>query len=70
MEIGLVRVWPGDLVVADDTGVCFTPRELVLEVLEAAEGKAAAEDVRCKAIDDGVAVPDISRANYRGNKNA
>ena len=70
VEIGPVRVFPGDLVVADDTGVCFIPRDVVLEVLEAAEGKAAAEDVRCKAIDDGVAVPDISRANYRGNKNA
>jgi len=27
-----------------------------------AERKATAEDVRCKAIDGGIAVPDISRA--------
>jgi regulator of RNase E activity RraA len=64
VQIGAVRVSPGDLVVADDTGVCFIPRDIVLEVLEAAERKALAEDARCKAIDDGVPVPDISRASY------
>ena len=64
VQIGHVRVSPGDLVVADDTGVCFIPRDVVLEVLEAAERKAGAEDIRCKAIDDGVPVPDISRATY------
>jgi regulator of RNase E activity RraA len=51
-------------VVADDTGVCFIPRDVVLEVLDAAEAKAKAEDIRCKAIDDGIPVPDISRATY------
>ena len=54
----------GDLVVADDTGVCFIPRDYILEVLETAERKAKAEAVRCKAIDDGIAVPDIARASY------
>jgi 4-hydroxy-4-methyl-2-oxoglutarate aldolase len=58
------RVAAGDLVVADDTGVCFIPRDVVLEVLDAAEQKAKAEAVRCKAIDDGVPVPDIARATY------
>jgi regulator of RNase E activity RraA len=51
-------------VVADDTGVCFIPRDLVLEVLDAAEQKAKAEATRCKAIDNGIPVPDISRATY------
>ena len=60
--IGEVRVAAGDLVVADDTRVCFIPRDVVLEVLDAAEEKA--EAVRCKAIDDGVPVPDIARAIY------
>ncbi len=64
IQIGEVRVAAGDLVVADDTGVCFIPRDVVLEVLEAAEQKAKAETVRCKAIDDGVPVPDISRSSY------
>jgi hypothetical protein len=49
---------------ADDTGVCFIPRDVVLEVLDAAEQKAKAEAVRCKAIDDGVPVSDIARATY------
>jgi regulator of RNase E activity RraA len=64
VQIGDVRVAPGDLVVADDSGVCFIPRDHILEVLEAAEQKAKAEDIRCKAIDDGIPVPDISRATY------
>jgi regulator of RNase E activity RraA len=64
IQIGEVRVAPGDLVIADDTGVCFIPRDNVLEVLELAETKARAEDIRCKAIDDGIPVPDISRATY------
>jgi 4-hydroxy-4-methyl-2-oxoglutarate aldolase len=64
IQIGEVRVAPGDLVVADDTGVCFVPRDMVLEVLEAAEQKAKAEEIRCKAIDDGIPVPDISRSTF------
>ena len=64
VQIGEVRIAAGDLVVADDTGVCFIPRDVVLEVLDAAEEKAKAEAVRCKAIDDGVLVPDIARATY------
>jgi regulator of RNase E activity RraA len=64
IEIGGVRVEPGDLVVADDTGVCFIPRDNILEVLDLAEQKSKAEDARCKAIDDGIAVPDIARATY------
>jgi 4-hydroxy-4-methyl-2-oxoglutarate aldolase len=64
VQIDEIRVSPGDLVIADDAGVCFIPRDVVLEVLEAAEEKAKAEAVRCKAIDDGVSVPDISRATY------
>jgi regulator of RNase E activity RraA len=61
-------VAPGDLVVADDTGVCFIPRDVVLEVLVGAEKKAEAEATRCKAIDDGIPVPDISRATYGEKK--
>ena len=64
VEIGDVRVEPGDLVVADDSGVCFIPRDYILEVLELVEKKAKAEDIRCKAIVGGVAVPEISRSTY------
>jgi hypothetical protein len=37
-------------------------------VLEAAEQKAKAEVLRCKAIDDGIPVPDISRSTYGEKK--
>lgn len=64
VQIGEVRVSPGDLVVADDTGVCFIPRAEIARVLELCEKKAKAEAIRCKAIEEGVPVPDISRATY------
>jgi 4-hydroxy-4-methyl-2-oxoglutarate aldolase len=64
VQMGDVRVEPGDLVVADDSGVCFIPHDYILEVLELVEKKAKAEDIRCKAIVGGVAVPEISRSTY------
>ena len=42
----------------------FRGRAGVFEVLELAEKKAKAEEARCKAIDGGIPVPDISRATY------
>jgi regulator of RNase E activity RraA len=64
VEIGDVRVEAGDLVVADDTGVCFIPRDRILEVLDLVEKKAKAEEARCQAIVGGAAVVDISRSDY------
>jgi regulator of RNase E activity RraA len=64
VEIGEVRVEAGDLVVADDTGVCFIPRDRIIEVLELVEKKAKAEEIRCQAIVGGAAVADISRSGY------
>jgi 4-hydroxy-4-methyl-2-oxoglutarate aldolase len=52
-----VRVNPGDLVVADDTGVCFIPRAEIMRVLEICEKKKRAEDTRMDAITQGVPVP-------------
>jgi regulator of RNase E activity RraA len=59
IEIGGIRVSPGDLVLADDTGVCFVPASRALEVLDLARAKSAAEDAKCAAIDEGVPVPDL-----------
>jgi 4-hydroxy-4-methyl-2-oxoglutarate aldolase len=57
VELGGVRVNPGDLVVADDTGVVFIPRADIMRVLELCEKKKAAEDTRIEAITEGVPVP-------------
>ena len=66
--IGDVRVQSGDLVVADDTGVCFIPADKIMPVLELCEKKARAEEIRCQAIENGIPVPEISRSTY-GEKN-
>ena len=57
--IGGVRVEPGDLVIADDTGVVFVPRARAAEVLKIAQEKHKAEEARCKVIDSGVSVPGL-----------
>ncbi len=59
ISIAGVRVAPGDIVVADDTGVCFIPRARAEQVLERARVKSAAEAVKCEAIDRGVPVADL-----------
>ena len=57
IQMGEVRVNPGDLVVADDTGVVFIPRDQIMAVLELCEKKKRAEDERVDAISKGVPVP-------------
>jgi regulator of RNase E activity RraA len=59
IQMGKVRVDPGDLVVADDTGVVFIPRESIMAVLELCEKKKKAEDSRVDAIARGVPVPEF-----------
>ena len=59
VQICGVRVAPGDIVLADDTGVCFIPRERAPEVLELAIKKSAAEDERCQQIDTGISIADL-----------
>ena len=59
VEICGIRVSPGDIVLADDTGVCFIPRERAEEVLARAEQRAAAEKAKCDLIDQGVPVADL-----------
>jgi 4-hydroxy-4-methyl-2-oxoglutarate aldolase len=59
IEVAGIRVAPGDIVLADDTGVCFIPRARAAEALEMAKQKSVAEDTKCKAIDAGVPVADL-----------
>ncbi|TCA59909.1 RraA family protein [Rhizobium leguminosarum] len=59
IQIEGVRVSPGDIVVADETGVCFIPITRAVEVLERALAKAAFEHEKCSAIDFGTPVADL-----------
>ena len=56
IQMGEVRVNAGDLVIADDTGVVFVPRDSLLAVLELCEKKQNAEDTRISAVEGGVPV--------------
>jgi regulator of RNase E activity RraA len=57
-----VRVEPGDLVVADDSGVCFVPRDRIMDVLLFAEKKTKAEQEKGDEVDRGDSVPQLAGA--------
>jgi regulator of RNase E activity RraA len=59
LSVAGIRVAPGDIVVADDTGVCFIPRDRAEDVLRRSQQRAAAEAAKCAAIDAGVPVADL-----------
>jgi 4-hydroxy-4-methyl-2-oxoglutarate aldolase len=54
-----ITVRPGDLVLADETGVCFVPRERAAEVLQRAQRNVAAEQAREAKIASGAPVPEL-----------
>ncbi|MES2187758.1 MAG: RraA family protein [Pseudomonadota bacterium] len=59
IQMGGIRVSPGDIVLADDTGICFIPRARAAEVLALAQKKSAAEARKCKLIEGGLGVADL-----------
>ncbi len=59
VEIAGIRVSPGDIVLADDTGVCFIPRARAAEVLALCMAKSQAEERKVQVIVDGAAVADL-----------
>jgi 4-hydroxy-4-methyl-2-oxoglutarate aldolase len=54
-----IDVDPGDLVLADETGVCFIPRARAAEVLETAQHNAATEKLREEKIASGAPISDL-----------
>lgn len=54
-----VAVSPGDLVLADETGVCFVPRDRAAEVLARAQKIAANEVIREAKISSGAPVSEL-----------
>lgn len=56
-----VHVQPGDLVIADDTGVVFVPGNRAIEVIEKTLEIAAKEDNLIEAINAGASIPEIKK---------
>lgn len=64
-----VLVHAGDFVVADDSGICFIPHELVMKVLEYAEATERSEDTMRGLIEDKKPISELKplfRARYNG----
>lgn len=59
IQCGGVQVRPGDLVIADGSGVCFVPDERAEEVVEAAERIVAREAEMVQAVRNGKSVVDV-----------
>ena len=58
VQIAGIEVKPGDLVVADECGVCFVPFARAAEVLAIAQKLAASEKARLEKLDAGVSLAD------------
>lgn len=59
VEICGIAVHPGDLVLADEVGVCFIPRARAAEVLERTRRIAANEEIRVAKIAAGAPVAEL-----------
>lgn len=64
VQIAGVPVYPGDLVVADDNGVCFVPRARIEEVLARAQALSEGEDQRNRDVAAGLSIPEIANKPY------
>jgi len=54
-----VGIRPGDIIVADDTGICVIPPERAEEIVSLAEEQHALEAARIQAIADGAHIADL-----------
>ena len=55
-------VMPGDLIVADGSGACIVPNELIEEVLEKAEKSAAKEEEFSRILEAGGEIEELKKA--------
>jgi regulator of RNase E activity RraA len=60
VAIAGVEVRPGDLVVADECGVCFIPQSRAAEVLAAARGIALSEEARMEKLAAGMPLAEFA----------
>lgn len=61
VHIAGIEVRPGDLVIADECGVCFVPFARAAEVLAVAERLAGSEAKRLRALAEGIALAEFVR---------
>jgi 4-hydroxy-4-methyl-2-oxoglutarate aldolase len=61
VRIAGIEVHPGDVVVADECGVCFVPFGRAAEVLAAAQRLARSEKARLEKLAQGVSLFDFSK---------
>lgn len=64
VTIAGIAVQPGDLVIADETGVCFVPQDLIEDVLERCEAADKKEEKWIEGLDKGMSVPDLVKKIY------
>jgi regulator of RNase E activity RraA len=64
VQIAGVPVFPGDLVVADDNGVCIVPRDRIGEVLQRAHALSLAEDARNADVAAGLSLVEVANKPY------
>jgi regulator of RNase E activity RraA len=65
VQIAGVMVRPGDIVCADNAGICFVPHARAAEVLEAARKIDMGDTKRKQDIDGGAGVADLMRKKYK-----
>jgi 4-hydroxy-4-methyl-2-oxoglutarate aldolase len=66
VTIGGVAVAAGDLVIADETGICFVPADKISQVIDRCEEIAAYEDKLDREIAGGVPMADLIEQLYGG----
>jgi 4-hydroxy-4-methyl-2-oxoglutarate aldolase len=54
-----IPVQAGDLVVADETGICFVPQHLIEDVLEQCEATDNKEEKWVQGLEKGMSIPDL-----------
>jgi regulator of RNase E activity RraA len=64
VQIAGTPVNPGDLVVADENGICFIPRARIEEVLTRARTLSAGEEERNRDVAAGMSIPDVAGKAY------
>jgi regulator of RNase E activity RraA len=62
VQIGAFLVRCGDIIVADDDGVCIVPRERSVEVAERALARADADRRRVERIREGTSIVDLAKS--------